>query len=106
MPNQSLTHLLEGVITLSITLLQFETECFKNLHNAIDNKDFQVWTGPGMYCYSFCVCSAAVRAIIHWLTPLPGAGQECSCCPNATRRRNHNKNISDNQHTSVLPAPK
>lgn len=38
--------------------------------------------GPGLYCYAICCASAIVRAIVHWLTPLPGQGAPSisQCC--------------------------
>lgn len=35
---------------------------------------FIVLLGPGLYCYAVCCASALLRAIVHWLTPLPNMG--------------------------------
>ena len=36
-----------------------------------------VFVGPGYYCYIICLFGALMRALFHWLTPIPGQGSGC-----------------------------
>jgi len=38
----------------------------------------KVWFGPGYLCYVVCLLAAFMRAIFHWLTPIPGGGSGCT----------------------------
>lgn len=64
-----------GAITLAISLFQFRYICHTELHEALVSEDrgasAAIWTGPGFICYAICAASALVRAIVHWLTPIP-----------------------------------
>lgn len=69
---------LQSFISLAVALFVFQNNCLNNLHNAFNVKGVstQFWIGPGMYCYAFCCASGGVRAVVHWLTPLPGMGAQ------------------------------
>lgn len=44
---------------------------------------FTSWEGPGMYCYALCAASGLLRAVVHWLSPLPEQSCltcKCNCC--------------------------
>jgi hypothetical protein len=66
-----------GVFTLSLAISLFESGCFKHLRHIFRFNDLtsSFWLGPGYYCYIFCIISGGVRAVVHWLTPLPGKGK-------------------------------
>jgi len=66
-----------GVLTLTFAILMFENKCFWHLRQALQVTDggSSFWLGPGFYCYIVCIISGLVRAVIHWLTPLPGRGK-------------------------------
>lgn len=36
-----------------------------------------VFSGPGYICYVVCLFGACMRALFHWLTPIPGEGSGC-----------------------------
>lgn len=40
--------------------------------------EIRVYMGPGYYCYCVCLFGAMMRAIFHWVTPLPGRGSGCT----------------------------
>lgn len=64
-----------GAITLAISLFQFKYTCHTALYSALVDAEndaiASIWTGPGFICYAICAASALVRAIVHWLTPIP-----------------------------------
>ena len=71
-----------NVITLSIALYVFHHTCYVKLNSAFNSGGLEsrMWSGPGYICYWVCAFSAGVRAVIHWLTPLPNKGSGfCSC---------------------------
>lgn len=70
-----------GVLTLAYALFTFQYECFAHLHSAFNVADVSTnfWIGPGLWCYALCCASGMVRAIAHWLTPLPGHGASKLC---------------------------
>jgi hypothetical protein len=37
-----------------------------------------VWFGPGYACYVVCLFGAFMRALFHWLTPIPGGRGGCT----------------------------
>jgi hypothetical protein len=39
----------------------------------------KVHMGPGYYLYLVCVFASMLRALCHWVTPVPGRGM--GCCP-------------------------
>ena len=93
-----------NVCTLTYALCTFYFQCKVNLQNAFNISDISTdfWAGPGLYCYSLCVISGmimleqklhivlfkfillsigGVRAMVHWLTPMPGRGHpDLSVC--------------------------
>lgn len=71
-----------GVLSLVVALLQFDHTCLTNLKAAIHDNNISsggAWEGPGFYCYIACVFCGVVRALIHYVTPLPGMGAHTSC---------------------------
>jgi len=64
-----------GTISLLYAIFIYHNSCLYPLLN-----DFNVaglssrfWSGPGIYAYCICAASGGVRAIAHWLTPIPTA---------------------------------
>lgn len=68
-----------GALSLIFTLLLFHTNCVYPLHNAFNVAHLNpvFWSGPGVYAYSICAVSGGIRAVVHWLTPLPGVIPMC-----------------------------
>ena len=65
-----------NVITLSIALYVFHHTCYVKLDSEFNSNGIKsdTWSGPGYICYWVCAFSAGVRAVMHWLTPLPNKG--------------------------------
>ena len=83
-----------GVIALVFTLTVFDANCLYPLRrsyaweglsatfwsgklmityvslNMLTNI-YPIFAGPGIWCYAFCATSGGVRAIVHWITPVP-----------------------------------
>ena len=67
-----------NALTLAYALYCFKTECFDTLSKnllLLHGIEISFWMGPGWGCYVICALSAAVRGIVHWLTPLPDQGK-------------------------------
>mmetsp|Transcript_22166 Transcript_22166/g.46321 ORF Transcript_22166/g.46321 Transcript_22166/m.46321 type:complete len:418 (-) Transcript_22166:33-1286(-) len=73
-----------GTVTLALTLMNLEKDCFRKLEESdfVDPIDPSI-VYPKMYFlrgggyliyWVFCFSGCLVRAVIHWLTPLPGMG--------------------------------
>lgn len=73
-----------GVFSLLATLLDFFFSCYSDMPSE-DGKWVvaQKALGPGWFSFLFCALTGALRAIIHWLTPVPGFGADghhgCHC---------------------------
>jgi len=65
-----------GCFTLSMSIATFETACVGDTQHAADaaGTPIQLMVGPGCWCYIFCAFAGATRALLHWVTPLPGQG--------------------------------
>jgi hypothetical protein len=59
---------LGGCISLTLTLVNFVDLCY------VPEEATEVWLGPGLMGYFFAAFSGACRAVLHWVTPLPGQG--------------------------------
>ena len=68
-----------GALTLTYALYEFQTKCLWYMPSSFDGYKLEYVPGPGIAMYVFCVVSGYIRAILHWLTPLPGQGVGCSC---------------------------
>ncbi len=68
-----------GTLSLIYALVIFSSHCVHPLQSSYKAQglDASFWSGPGIYCYALCAVSGGIRAIVHWLTPLPG--RVCSC---------------------------
>lgn len=71
-----------GSISLAVALFTFQNSCFASLKSAFHIPNFvsAFWIGPGLYCYAVCCVSGMIRAVAHWVTPLPGKGIDLSTC--------------------------
>ena len=87
-----------GTIALVFTLTVFDANCLYPLrrHYAAEGISATFWSGkpvhsymlfaisymllifagPGIWCYAFCATSGGVRAIVHWITPVPAQPME------------------------------
>lgn len=66
-----------GALSLAYALWEFQTKCLWSLPEHHNGYSLQFVGGPGIYMYSFCMVSGVIRAVLHWLTPLPGQGVGC-----------------------------
>lgn len=71
-----------GFISLTSTLLTYRDYCVVDIPSTWtdkwDNKiKTEIWLGPGYACYLVCLFGSFMRAVMHWLTPLPGRGAGC-----------------------------
>mmetsp|Transcript_53107 Transcript_53107/g.68113 ORF Transcript_53107/g.68113 Transcript_53107/m.68113 type:complete len:830 (-) Transcript_53107:21-2510(-) len=66
-----------GALSLTYALYDFENRCLWNLPDTYHGYKLEYVRGPGIYMYMFCALSGFIRAILHWLTPLPGQGIGC-----------------------------
>lgn len=63
---------------MTATLFNFGNDCWGSIDRNYDGfSDIKVWMGPGYACYCVCLFGAFMRALFHWLTPLPGRGSGC-----------------------------
>ena len=67
-----------GALTLSYAIYDFQDRCLWNMPENVSGYHLEYLRGPGITMYMFCVVSGYVRALLHWLTPLPGQGVGCS----------------------------
>ena len=81
MPQQKLLGCLTdswGALSLLLSVLAFDTACYYTgaggNHLARHNILLTYHHGPGVICYIICVATGFIRAICHWLTPLPDMG--------------------------------
>lgn len=63
-----------GAYALSQAMLNFRFECIRSMPSVVDGTALTYTTGPGAYCYLVAAVVAMSRAVLHWLTPAPGAG--------------------------------
>jgi hypothetical protein len=63
-----------NTFTLLLALLEFKQSCLSKLDAALTQPGVKgsAWIGPGYYCYLVCVLSGVIRAVIHFIVPLPG----------------------------------
>jgi hypothetical protein len=66
-----------GAISLLSMLIEFNVNCVWTLPAQSKGYTLEYIRGPGFYMYTFCMLSAFVRAVLHWLTPLPSQGVGC-----------------------------
>jgi len=66
-----------GTISLASMLIEFNVNCVWTLPAHTQGYTLEYIRGPGFYMYTFCMLSALVRAVLHWLTPLPSQGVGC-----------------------------
>lgn len=70
-----------GVITLTITLVDFYDGCYAAFPSQIgDGMDLTIWVGPGYSGFVCCLVVTFLRVTCHYLTPTPGKGVEGMCC--------------------------
>ena len=68
-----------GFISLSVTLWNVYDKCFLGIDRSFEAIHvISVEMGPGYLCYLVCLFAAFLRALFHWLTPLPGRGSGCT----------------------------
>jgi hypothetical protein len=76
-----------GFISLGITLRDFRLTCYNAIleHGSFGGEmEVVAELGPGYTCLLVCIFAAALRALFHWLTPLPEeryAGRGSGCKP-------------------------
>ena len=73
-----------GTITLALSLMSLEKDCFRKLEESnwedplnpsiVYPRMYFLRGGGYLIYWCFCFSGCLVRAIIHWLTPLPGMG--------------------------------
>ena len=73
-----------GVVSLVATLLDFVFSCYSDMPASDgDWVVLQKALGPGWFSFLFCAFTGAFRAGMHWLTPVPGFGNDghhgCHC---------------------------
>lgn len=67
-----------GFISLTYTLWNLGDNCYSNIdRNFRGEIEAEVWLGPGYQCYIVCLFGAFMRAVFHWLTPMPKRGSGC-----------------------------
>lgn len=102
-----------GSLSLAFALFTFENGCFKNLtlnsSNLVMRSNF--WLGGGYACYLICCLSGFVRAIVHWLTPLPNKGKGLGavfcvlcpcCCKHKEDTEGHSVSSSSSTHNPLI----
>ena len=71
-----------GFISQLSTLVNYGDNCLTHLdeHVVTDGHviNAQIKLGPGYIFYCLCLFGAFMRALMHWLTPLPDRGSGCS----------------------------
>lgn len=95
--------------SLSYALFTFRSTCLSGLDSKFNKPGSGVnakfYTGPGVYAYGFCVASAVIRAILHWLTPLPGQGAPTISQLFDSRRWRNLKKHTDESIANSLKEP-
>jgi len=71
-----------GAISLGLTLIFVYDTCVTSLEKRgpvggmrLDRAS----AGPGFHAYVYCLFTACLRAVGHWVTPTPGRGAGCVC---------------------------
>lgn len=73
-----ITDLFCATIPQCITMWSFGKACVWSIDKEYNNEiEAQVYFGPGYWCYIVCLFGAFMRALFHWLTPVPGMGSGC-----------------------------
>lgn len=73
------TDLFCAFIPQLLTMRDFYRRCYVEIDLHYNNEiDADVYLGPGYWCYIICLFGACMRALFHWLTPIPGQGNGCS----------------------------
>jgi hypothetical protein len=73
-----ITDLFCAFIPQLITMRDFYRRCYAEIDlNYKGEVDAEVYLGPGYWCYIICLFGACMRALFHWLTPLPNQGNGC-----------------------------
>lgn len=68
-----------GFISLMATMWNFGDLCYTNIDRSYPGySGISVYMGPGYWGYMVCLFGAFMRALFHWLTPLPGKGGGCT----------------------------
>lgn len=74
-----ITDLFMATIPQMNTLRVMGDACFTDVANyRHPDISARVYLGPGYICYVICLWAALLRALFHWLTPIPGKGQTFS----------------------------
>ena len=71
-----------GAVSLGAALVTFERSCYSSMSrdvfsDPIERRNYSYdWKmGPGyLWYWIFCFSGGVIRAVVHWLTPLPGMG--------------------------------
>jgi hypothetical protein len=72
------TDLFCAFIPQLLTMRDFYRRCYVEIDLNYNNEiEAEVYLGPGYWCYIICLFGACMRALFHWLTPLPGQGNGC-----------------------------
>lgn len=68
-----------GTLSLLYAIFIYHNSCLYPLHNDFNvaGLSSQFWSGPGVYAYALCAASGGIRAIAHWLTPIPRVQPYC-----------------------------
>ena len=70
-----------GALSLLWTMSAFSEACYSDIPQNIGPYELDVSLGPGFWAYMFCAFAASHRALMHWLTPVPGMGSGvCRAC--------------------------
>ena len=70
-----------GALSLAYTMYSFAGSCYSGIPDTEGPFAFEPSLGPGFWAYMFCALTAAHRAVMHWLTPVPGMGSGlCRVC--------------------------
>mmetsp|Transcript_13400 Transcript_13400/g.17355 ORF Transcript_13400/g.17355 Transcript_13400/m.17355 type:complete len:445 (-) Transcript_13400:132-1466(-) len=73
-----ITDLFCASIPQAITMRDFYRRCYAEIDlNYKGEVSARVYLGPGYWCYIICLFGACMRALFHWLTPLPNQGSGC-----------------------------
>lgn len=67
-----------GFISLLLTLIEFGGRCIRDIPTDYGGYTAVVEVGPGYLCYYICLFGALMRAVFHWLTPVPHRGSGCT----------------------------
>ena len=71
-----------GFISLTFTLWNMGEVCYNSIEREYTDSagtkfEASVYLGPGYICYLVCLFGAFMRALFHWLTPMPKKGGGC-----------------------------